>query len=305
VPVISVGNLTTGGTGKTPLVCFLARRLRGAGWRVALVSRGYGRGEAALNDEALELEQRLPDVPHIQDPDRVRAAEIAVEELETQVIVLDDGFQHRRLHRDLDIIVIDATCPFGYGAMLPRGMLREPLSSVRRAAIAVLTRCDAVSPAQRAAIRQRYLRWHPQLVWLESAHQPQSLIGFREPTERALETLQGQRVAAFCGIGNPDAFADTIRGCGAELVGFRPLPDHAVYDGETIARLTEWLRSLPPVDAILCTHKDLVKVRTDRLAGSPLWALQIDLVWLDDPTPLLQRLDRLCRQAEPAAAEEG
>ena len=101
VPVISVGNLTTGGTGKTPIVCYLANWFRKRGKRVAIVSRGYGRGDADHNDEALELYSRLPDVPHIQDPDRVAAARIAVEELESELILMDDGFQHRRLHRDL------------------------------------------------------------------------------------------------------------------------------------------------------------------------------------------------------------
>lgn len=292
VPVISVGNLTTGGTGKTPLVCFLAQQLRGAGLRVALVSRGYGRGEAALNDEAMELEQRLPDVPHIQDPDRVKAATIAVEELESQVIVLDDGFQHRRLHRDLEIVVIDATCPFGYDALLPRGMLREPLSSIRRADVAILSRCDAVDPEQRAAIRQRYLRLNQRLAWFESAHRARRLIGFRgrETIEKPLNVLQGKRVAAFCGIGNPQAFAATIQQCQADLVDFQSLPDHAAFDQQVMGDLVSWLRSLGRLDWVLCTHKDLVKVRADRLAGIDLLAVQVDLEWLSDIAPLRERL---------------
>ncbi|MEX0825101.1 MAG: tetraacyldisaccharide 4'-kinase [Pirellulaceae bacterium] len=292
VPVISVGNLTTGGTGKTPLVCFIAQQLRGAGLRVALVSRGYGRGEAALNDEALELEQRLPDVPHIQDPDRVKAAEIAIEELASQVIVLDDGFQHRRLHRDLEIVVIDATCPFGFGALLPRGMLREPLSSIRRAEIAILSRCDAVDPERRAAIRERYFELNERLAWFESAHRPRRLIGFRGATtiEKSLGALRGKRIAAFCGIGNPDAFAATIRQCQADLVAFKPLSDHAVFDQQTMGALVDWLQSLDSIDWVLCTHKDLVKVRADRLAGINLFAVQIDLEWLGDAAPLRERL---------------
>lgn len=292
MPVISVGNLTTGGTGKTPLVCFIAQQLRAAGLRVALVSRGYGRGEAALNDEALELEQRLPDVPHIQDPDRLKASTIAVEELDSQVIVLDDGFQHRRLHRDLEILVIDATCPYGFDALLPRGMLREPLSSVRRADIAILSRCDAVDPEQRERIRRRYLRLNERLAWFEAAHRPRRLIAFRgaETVQQPLDALQGKRVAAFCGIGNPEAFAATIRQCQAKLVAFKTLPDHAVYDQQAMDALIAWLQSLDPVDWVLCTHKDLVKVRAERLAGRDLYAVQIDLEWLGDVSPLCERL---------------
>ena len=143
VPVISIGNLTTGGTGKTPLVIWLCRQIRQRNRRVAIISRGYGaetsdRKTVKPNDEAMELGQRLPDVPHLQNPDRIASATIAIEELETQFIVMDDGFQHRHLHRDLDIVVVDATEPFGYGYLLPRGLLREPVKSLSRASC----RCD-------------------------------------------------------------------------------------------------------------------------------------------------------------------
>ncbi|HWC89722.1 MAG TPA: tetraacyldisaccharide 4'-kinase, partial [Pirellulales bacterium] len=158
VPVISVGNLTLGGTGKTPLVAWIARWLREHDVRVALVSRGYGATADALNDEALELEDRLPDVPHLQNPDRASAAHLAVEEFDCQAIVLDDGFQHRRLARDLDIVLLDACEPFGFGHVFPRGTLREPVCGLRRAHVVVLSRADMADAAQRAAIRQRVLR---------------------------------------------------------------------------------------------------------------------------------------------------
>ena len=127
MPVISVGNITTGGTGKTPMVAWLARWFRNQDVRVALVSRGYRAEAEGQNDEARELATLLPDVPHLQNPDRVAAARIAIDELETQLIILDDGFQHRRIHRDLEIVLIDALQPFGFGHVLPRGLLREPL----------------------------------------------------------------------------------------------------------------------------------------------------------------------------------
>ena len=163
VPVVSIGNLTTGGTGKTPIVCFLAKKLRQHHLRVSIVSRGYGRGEAESNDEAMELADRLPDVPHVQDADRVEAARIAVQELATQIVLMDDGFQHRRLHRDLDIVVIDATCPFGFGYLLPRGLLREPIASLRRADLVILSRCDLVDSAVLQQIEENgfYLQMPP------------------------------------------------------------------------------------------------------------------------------------------------
>src|SRR5262249_20780095 len=146
VPVISVGNLTLGGTGKTPCVEYVARFCRGAGKRVAIRGRGYG-SDHGRNDEALVLEENLPDVPHLQGADRVALAAIAVEELESEVLVLDDGFQHRRLARDLDIVLVDVTDPWGGGFLLPRGLLREAPAGLRRASVVVLTRSDQADEA--------------------------------------------------------------------------------------------------------------------------------------------------------------
>ena len=166
--VISVGNLTLGGTGKTPMVEWLARWFRSHDVRVAIVSRGYGAVDGGQNDEARELEEKLPDVPHLQDPNRAAAARVAIDELATQLIVLDDGFQHRRLGRDLDIILIDAVEPFGYDRVFPRGMLREPLSGLRRADVIGLTRADVVNETRRREIARgsrRYSRRRPGWNW--------------------------------------------------------------------------------------------------------------------------------------------
>ncbi len=152
VPVVSVGNLTVGGTGKTPMVEWVARWFRRHGRRVAILSRGYKQVQG-INDERRVLEENLPDVPHLQDRDRSRSARVAVEELEAEVLVLDDGFQHRRLARDLDVVLIDVLEPFGLGHLLPRGLLREPLGSLRRADIVVLSRSDLVTAADRGTIR--------------------------------------------------------------------------------------------------------------------------------------------------------
>ncbi|MEM9589477.1 MAG: tetraacyldisaccharide 4'-kinase, partial [Planctomycetota bacterium] len=206
VPVISVGNVTTGGTGKTPVVCYLAQKIRQQGLRVAIVSRGYrSDADTGVNDEALELHDRLPDVPHVQDPDRVEAARVAVEELESEIILMDDGFQHRRLGRDLDIVLIDATCPFGFGHLLPRGLLREPLSSLGRADLIVISRCDQVDSTQLDRIRSVVQGIAPETPVIESEHRPSSLRGCRGDLT-ASDLLQGQTVALISGIGNPDAF---------------------------------------------------------------------------------------------------
>jgi tetraacyldisaccharide 4'-kinase len=275
VPVLSVGNLTTGGTGKTPLVAFLASWFRSRGVRVAIVSRGYGRGDADENDEAAELYQRLPDVPHVQDPDRVEAARIAVEELESELILMDDGFQHRRLHRDLDLVLIDLTCPFGYERLLPRGLLREPIANLCRADAIVLTRCDQVDPLVIEQTIATIRRHHPQALIVRCNHRPRGLLAFPDQW-RAAENLRDRPVALISGIGNPQAFRKSVADLGARVIGEQHLSDHADYSPETVLHLDRWVRTLAQAERIVCTQKDLVKLRTDRLGGRPLEALVIE-----------------------------
>jgi tetraacyldisaccharide 4'-kinase len=275
VPVISVGNLTLGGTGKTPLVAWIARWLRARDLRVTLISRGYGAEEESRNDEALELEQKLPDVPHLQNPDRVAAAHTAVEEFECQVILLDDGFQHRRLGRDLDIVLIDAVEPFGFGHVFPRGMLREPVSSLARAGVIALSRADMVPPAESARLCAIAQRYNPGAAWIEMRHAPQQLLSASRHSA-PLDTLRGQPVVAFCGIGNPAGFRHTLTECGYTILELREFPDHHAYTAEDIAALARLARERKAV-ALVCTHKDLVKVAVDQIAGVPLWAVEIGL----------------------------
>lgn len=273
VPVVSVGNLTVGGTGKTPMVEWLARWFRDRGIRVCLISRGYGAEAGGRNDEALELEQKLPDVPHLQNPDRVAAAQTAIEEFESELILLDDAFQHRRIHRDLDIVLIDALEPFGYGRLLPRGLLREPISSLARADVVVLSRSDAVDSDRRAAICEQAKRHAPQAIWIEVSHRPIALLASTGKS-KAIESLHGKRVAAFCGIGNPAGFRHSLEQCGFKVVAFREFPDHHAYTSDEITQLAG---EASGADAVLCTHKDLVKVAISEIEGIPVWALQIGL----------------------------
>ncbi len=275
VPVVSVGNLTLGGTGKTPMVEWLARWFRGHGVRVTVVSRGYGAEVGAQNDEALELEQKLADVPHLQDPDRVAAARVAVEELDCQLILLDDAFQHRRIARDLDIVLLDALEPFGFDHVFPRGTLREPVSGLSRADVVLLSRADMLEPAEREAVHRRVRSLAPQAAYLEATHAPRSLIR-HGGDEQPLESLAGRSVAAFCGIGNPAGFRHTLTTCGYSVVDFREFPDHHNYDRRDVESLSTWADQLD-VDAVLCTHKDLVKLAVDHLGSRPLWAVRVGL----------------------------
>ncbi|MCC6123874.1 MAG: tetraacyldisaccharide 4'-kinase [Pirellulales bacterium] len=278
VPVVSVGNLTLGGTGKTPLVEWIARWFRKRGVRVSIVSRGYGAEAGSRNDEARELERKLPDVPHVQDADRAAAARIAIEELETQLIVLDDGFQHRRLGRDLDIVLLDALEPFGFEHVFPRGTLREPLAGLRRADAAILSRADMLDPVEREKIRRRVERIAPKAAWAEIRHAPVELLSAGGQAKH-LDELRGCKVAAFCGVGNPAGFRHTLATCGYEVAGFRDFPDHHHYTREDIETLSVWARSLD-AEATVCTHKDLVKIGLENLGGGPLWVLRVEMEFL-------------------------
>ena len=275
VPVVSVGNLTLGGTGKTPFVEWLARWLVARGVRVALVSRGYGSRHGRANDEALELAQSLPDVPHVQDPNRRAAARKAIAELGAELILLDDGFQHRRLARDLDIVLVDALEPFGFGHVFPRGTLREPLSGWGRAQAIALSRADLVGPSERDAIRRQVERYAPRAAWLELCTRPRALRN-ASGAEQPAGALAGQKVAAFCGIGNPEGFRRQLVQCGCTVAAFREFADHQLYAPADIDSLTAWLNGLG-ASAAVCTRKDLVKIPFDRLGTTPLWSLAIEM----------------------------
>jgi tetraacyldisaccharide 4'-kinase len=290
-PVVSVGNLTLGGTGKTPLVEWLAARFHARGVRVAVVSRGYGANRGEENDEARELRWLLPDVPHVQNADRVAAARQAIQAFQAELIVLDDGFQHRRIARDLDIVLLDALEPFGFGHVFPRGTLREPVEGLRRADVVVLSRADLLSPNERADIWQIVRRHVPTALCAETIHAPRELIvadGRRMP----LETIRGQSVAAFCGIGNPAGFRHTLERCGCHIAGWREFPDHHRFTSKDVDLLADWSRGLG-VSTILCTCKDLVKLQTEQIAGQWLWGVRIELEFKTGQELLESRLESL------------
>jgi tetraacyldisaccharide 4'-kinase len=274
VPVVSVGNLTLGGTGKTPMVEWIARWFRERGARVAILSRGYGH-TGGMNDEGRALEENLPDVPHLQDADRVALARVAAVELETEVIVLDDGFQHRRLARDLDVVMLDALEPFGLSRLCPRGLLREPVRSLRRAGVVVISRSDLVSDRDRAAIRAEAERHAGSLNWAQSRHAPLDLVDSLGQTSSLVE-LEGKSIVAFCGIGNPEGFRRTLSSLCSELIDFRVFPDHHPYTALDVGSLEHWVAG-SGANLVLTTQKDSVKLRAASLGPAPLRALRIGL----------------------------
>lgn len=296
VPVVSVGNLTLGGTGKTPCVEYVAGFYRDLGHQVAVLSRGYG-SEAGRNDEAMVLEENLPDVPHLQGRDRVALATTAAEELEAEVLVLDDGFQHRRLHRDLDVVLIDATRPPTRDRLFPRGTLREPASGLRRAGAVVLTRCDQVPAEAVDAITAWLAQRFSGTPVATTEHRPAELLGGDEA--EPVEALAGKPVAAFCGIGNPDAFRRTLESLGATVVNFRAFPDHHPYSRADVDDLTRWAEALPAETWVATTQKDWVKLRVPDLAGRPLRAVRIGLAFRSGQ----DAFDAALRRIAPAESE--
>jgi tetraacyldisaccharide 4'-kinase len=277
IPVVSIGNLTLGGTGKTPCVEYVARFYYQHGRRAAILSRGYG-GTQGTNDEALLLARNLPEVPHLQGTDRVTLAVAALERYQSEVLVLDDGFQHRRLARDLDIVLVDATDPWGQGYLFPRGLLREAPTGLRRAGLIVLTRCDQRSMEKRGRLREAIARIAPGIPVAEALHRPLHLVNDDQATA-PLERLRGRKLAAFCGLGNPAAFRDTLAALGAEVQAFRVFPDHHAYTPQDLENLAAWAAQQPQEALLVTTQKDLVKLRRVELAGRELWALRISLAF--------------------------
>lgn len=295
VPVISVGNITAGGTGKTPFVACLAGKVAAAGVRPAIVSRGYGALAEGHNDEFRVLARLCPDVPHVQNPDRIAAGRTALSEHAAEALILDDGFQHRRLARDLDIVLIDALNPWGHGHLLPRGLLREPPSALRRADLIAITRADQSPPHRLRELRQQVAKASgmPAEEILEVAYPPHRLIDADGET-RPLDSLAGQRVLAFCGIGNPAGFHATLDRAGILVPEKhrRVFGDHHHYSTDDLTMLADEARRIEAA-GIVTTLKDLVKLPATGIDGIPVHAVDIRADFLAGEEHLDSRLREL------------
>ena len=268
VPVISIGNITTGGTGKTPLVIRLCKQLISdsqfqlSNSQCAILTRGYKaakdlRGESGgYGDEPAVLAESCPGVQVVVNPDRIAGAAEAINRFNAKVLIMDDGFQHRRLGRELDIVTIDATVPFGYGKLLPAGLLREPVTALRRADAVVITRCDQVDKAELTQLEDKLRQINPEMVVARSVHAPVCAKSI-DNREINLGELKGKKIFALCGIGNPDAFLNTVGGLGAELAGSKIFDDHYHYTNDCLAEIYDQAKRLN-ADLILTTQKDWV-----------------------------------------------
>jgi tetraacyldisaccharide 4'-kinase len=278
IPVISVGNLTVGGTGKTPFVTYLVRGLAGPDHRhrPAVLARGYRSGPSGKNDEMEMIEQSCSNTITVGNPNRLAGA-LTAHEKGADLAVLDDGFQHIALQRDLDILLIDATRPFGNGHLLPRGLLREPTENSRRADIVVLTRVDLAGLEQVGELRTWLNRLKPGIPVIESSFQPQELKALAENQNSKFSTpaeLDGVRVAAFAGLANPNGFGQTLRSLGAKVVFSRRFPDHHHYSAADIETVVAE-SGAAGAEVLITTEKDAVKLNDLPAPDLPLYCLTI------------------------------
>lgn len=275
-PVVSVGNVTTGGTGKTPLIVLLARALLARGERPAVLARGYGAArDGEPNDELLVVRREAPGARLHPGRDRVARAAEAVRG-GASALLLDDGFQHRRLHRDRDVVLVDATDPWGPAGLLPRGLLREPRRGLRRADVVLLTRAELVDAAALARVEAeaRAAGFAGPVGRMTTA--PVGLAALPGGPDEPLEALRGEQVLAACGIGNPAAFARGLEALGARVVGVEALPDHHAWTADDVQRVDARARALGAARVVV-TVKDAVKL--ERLVGPgtlPWSALRIE-----------------------------
>jgi len=289
--VISIGNITLGGTGKTPFVKWLVKKLLSKGKKVAVLTRGYQKISEDLSDEAVELRSAFPDVPVWVGKDRVALAEKALS-AHIDTVILDDGFQYRRLYRNLDIVLIDATNPFGNGRMLPRGILREKPASLRRADFLVLTRTDGEE--EKLSTQEHFLKkCVPDAPILFSIHRLRRFYEARSHEGVSLESLRRERVIAFCGIGNPQAFKRILEGSGLRLIEMVSFMDHHRYREKDLAKIDE---SADALDAgcLITTEKDFERLRAlDLWPSTRLVIVEVELVVTKNEDELLRRLDTL------------
>ena len=276
-PTISVGNLTAGGTGKTPMVTHLAHLLLDSGRRPAILLRGYG------GDESREYAHTFGDrVPVEPNPDRLAGAAAVLERAPaTDIFLLDDAFQHRRVARDLDLVLIDATRPFGYDHLLPRGLLREPLTSLRRADAVIVTRADTLCPGDLDTLDATLEHHH--------GRPPLAHAAYRWAPDTAA-ALAGRPVYAITGLGNPDAFARHLLDTGAKLLHHHRLPDHFAY---TPAVLKRWFQDARERGAahVVTTMKDRVKWPDEvKNWGPPIVVPSLRVDFLDGGDALTQHV---------------
>lgn len=320
--VVVVGNLTVGGTGKTPVVEKFARALQERGRKVAILSRGYkskvppvwkkwwwalthaaeppprivSDGKQVLldseqaGDEPYMLARNLPGVIVLVDKNRVKSGAYAIRKFGCDTLVLDDGFQYLPLKGQLNLLLVDKTNPFGNGHLLPRGILREPIKHLRRASYVFLTKSNGERDAELEATIQKF---NPGVDIIECAHQPQYLQRFGGDARQPLSFLKGQRVLAFCGIATPESFEKFLRDLGAVIVARERYLDHYRYAEEDFVELSA-LAQKEGAECLVTTEKDAVRIPHDRAWDVPLYYLRLEIDILRGASDFDEAVGRIC-----------
>ncbi len=315
--VVSVGNLTIGGTGKTTCVELVARKLTALGRHVAVLSRGYGgarhaywlrndagrvilggealTGSDGLADEPQLLASHLEGVPILVGAERARSGQLACDTFHADTVVLDDGFQHRRLQRDCEIVLVHARMPLNGWALLPRGPMREPLASLIRAEVIIMTKADEALE-RIGALSERLHSLNPDAALVTAVHAPAVLVDGLTDAPSAPSRLNGLRVGLLSSIGDPEGFESTVRRLHATVLWHRVFPDHYRYQASDWASIVAPEQGLDP-EAILTTEKDWVRLKPFVVAqpptSVPLWVLRVQMKLLSGEALFDDRLARL------------
>ena len=305
--VISIGNITVGGTGKTPTAKLLARYIRDLGYNIAILNRGYRakwKGEVGVvsdghtvfmtadeaGDEAYLLARSLPDIPVLIGTDRTVSGKYAVDNFNVDVVILDDGYQHWKLKRDLNIVLVDAINIFGNGHMLPRGTLREPLTHLNRADICLLTKVDQAAEGACEEIRSTLAKYNNHALVVESTHKPLGFIEIgnlfsKEAKEiLSIDTMRGHRIIAMSAIGNPASFEQTLSDIGAVITESLRFPDHHDYTEQEIREVMHQAEE-QGAEAIVITDKDAVKIPQTLLTKKrpvPIYIISIEVTFINN-----------------------
>jgi tetraacyldisaccharide 4'-kinase len=297
-PVVSVGNLTVGGAGKTPIVMWLAEALSNRGIRPAILSRGYGREGAGIRvvdpdgpwrifgDEPTMMARKLAEVPVVVSGDRRRAGLNLLQHKDVDLFILDDGFQHHALKRDLDIVAIDNHRRFGTGRLLPAGILREPVKRLQDADIVVVTK--VVIPDSNFEKELTRLKDVP-VVWFD--FRPAGLVPLDPSTETTETDASSGSALAFCGIAHPDGFRQSLKRAGIEVAGFITFPDHHTYSVEDISRIKAAARETG-VRRLVTTEKDAVRW-PDHDPEIPVYFLSMETIPLQGEEKIMRILQDL------------
>jgi tetraacyldisaccharide 4'-kinase len=315
--VISVGNITVGGTGKTPVVEVFARELQQAGRKVAILSRGYRKKELPWyerlfreqidpprvvsdghhvlldsemgGDEPYMLAVNLPGVVVLVDRNRVKSGRYAVRKFGCDTLVLDDGFQYQRLKHRLELVLVDCTNPFGNGNLLPRGILREPVTNLSRANFVFLTKSDG----RTEELRQRVNELRPGAEIIECRHEPRCLRDAFSAEEKPLSFLQGLPVMALSGIAVPQSFENSLRGMGARVIDSERFADHHRFVAQEIINAVNHADEIG-AKAVICTEKDAVRLPRLEHPAVPIYYLRVDIRILAGAESFAQAVAHIC-----------